>query len=123
MSKRREIEMTVRAKCPETRSAYSIYREWRQVHFKAEYETSLLEEDDDKEIDRIVSVAEATKRELEDELVQASISTGDDLAAVLGIAARLLEEGAYADDRAARLIRIARKAAFHVGDAASVRAA
>jgi hypothetical protein len=67
-----------------------------------------------------VAVADATKRELEDELEDDSIATGDDLGAVLGMALRLLEDGA--DDRATLVIRVARKAAFHVGDAAARRA-
>jgi hypothetical protein len=112
--------MPARARCPQTRSAYSICREWRQVHLKAEYETSLLDEDDDKGTNRIMAVADATKRELEDELEEDSISTADDLGAVLGVALRLLEEGA--DDRATQVMRLARKAAFHVGDAAARRA-
>jgi hypothetical protein len=115
--------MTARAKCPETRSAHSICREWRQAHLKAEFEISMLEETDDEGTARITDVADATKRELEDEIDETSISTGDDLAAVLGVAACILEDGIDTDDRAARLIRVARKAALHFGDTVARRAA
>jgi hypothetical protein len=103
-------------KCLKTRTAHSICREWRQVHLKAQYEMSMLDERDEEGVDRVVSVAEATKVELESDLADASMTTGDDVASVLGIALCLLEENTD-HDRASDLIRLARKAAYGLGDA------
>ena len=104
------------------RPAYSICREWRQVHLKAAYEVSVLDEKDDDGTARIDNAAEAAKSILEDELEDASITTGDDVGAVLGLALSILQENSDAE-RAAHLVRIAKKAVYRLGDAALRRAA
>ncbi len=104
------------------RPAYSICREWRQVHLKAAYDVSMLDEHDEDGTARISDIAEATKSELESDLDQASIETGDDVGAVLGIALCVLQENNDAE-RVSRLIRIAKSAVYHLGDAAPRSAA
>jgi hypothetical protein len=101
---------------PAARTAHSICREWRQAHLKAEFEISMLDEDDDEGTARIADLADSTKHELENNLGEASITTGDDVAAVLGVALCILD--AHDDgERAGHLIRLARKAAYRLGEA------
>jgi len=104
------------------RPAYSICREWRQLHLKTAYDVSMLDEHDEDGTARIADAAETVKSTLESELDDASITTGDDVGAVLGIALCVLQENNDAE-RASRLIRIAKKAVYRLGDAALRRAA
>ena len=114
--------MTHNASCTQPdRTAYSICREWRQVHLKMQYEQSMLDEHDEDGTARIVDLADATKYELERALRDASITTADDIGSLLGVALRLLEEDCDAE-RAASLIRLAKDAVYR-GDAGMREAA
>ena len=103
------------------RSAYSICREWRQVHLKAAYEVSVADEHDDEATALIIAVADASKHELERDLADATMTVVDDPHAVLGIALTLLSEG-IADERVTHLIGIARRGMIAM-DAANQRRA
>jgi hypothetical protein len=103
------------------RSAYSICREWRQVHLKCAYELSITDENDDEGVALLVAVADASKHELERDLTDASMTIVDDPHSVLGIALTLLSEG-IADERVSALIAIARRGTIAL-DAASQRRA
>jgi len=92
------------------RSAYSICREWRQVHLKCAYEISLLDPEDSEGTDLIVDLATATQRELERDFADATMTTAEDASAVLGIALCLLREGWRTEPgRVEHLIQVARR--------------
>jgi hypothetical protein len=92
------------------RSAYSICREWRQVHLKCAYEISLLDPEDSDGTDLIVDLATATQRELERDFADATMTTAEDASAVLGIALCLLHEGWGTDPgRVEHVIQVARR--------------
>ena len=106
------------------RPAYSICREWRQVHLKCAYEISMLDEHDDDGTALISDVALATQRELERDLNDAAMVTVNDPHAVLGIALCLLREGWGAEtDRVAHLIDVARHGLITISNATERRAA
>lgn len=106
------------------RPAYSICREWRQVHLKAKYEVSMLDDHDDDGTALVVDLAEATKRELEDDLTEAAMTTTDDAHAVLGVALCLLHEGWGAEtERVGHLIYVARRGLVAIGNATERREA
>ena len=92
------------------RSAYSICREWRQVHLKCAYEISMLDPEDSDGTDLIVDLATATQRELERDLADATVTTTEDASAVLGIALCLLHEGWGTEPgRVEHVIQVARR--------------
>jgi len=104
------------------RSAYSICREWRQVHLKCAYEISMLDPEDDDGTDLIVDLATATQRELEHDLADAAVTTTEDAHAVLGIALCLLHEGWGAESqRIEHLINVARHGLVTIDNAAKRR--
>ena len=106
------------------RSAYSICREWRQVHLKCAYEISILDEHDDDGTALIVDIADATQRELERDLTDAAMVTVYDPHSVLGIALCLLREGWGAEtERVAHLIGVARHGLITISNATERRAA
>ena len=106
------------------RAAYSICREWRQVHLKCAYEVSILDEHDDDGTALIVDIADATQRELERDLNDAAMVTVYDPHSVLGIALCLLREGWGAEtDRVAHLIDVARHGLITISNATERRAA
>src|SRR5665213_2291942 len=74
------------------RTAHAICREWRQVHLKTAYDVSMLDERDEEGTARIADAAETVKSTLESELDDASITTGDDVGDVLGLALCVLQE-------------------------------
>ena len=105
-------------------AAYSICREWRQVHLKCAYEVSMLDEHDDDGTAPIADLADATQRELERDLTDATMVTVDDPHSVLGIALCLLHEGWGAEtDRVALLIEVARHGLITIDNATKRREA
>jgi hypothetical protein len=104
------------------RPAYSICREWRQVHLKCAYEISMLDPEDDDGTDLIVDLATATQRELEHDLADAAVTTTEDAHAVLGIALCLLHEGWGAESqRIEHLIGVGRHGLVTIDNAAKRR--
>jgi hypothetical protein len=102
--------------------AYSICREWRQVHLKCAYEISMLDPEDDDGTDLIVDLATATQRELEHDLADAAVTTTEDAHAVLGIALCLLHEGWGAESqRIEHLIGVGRHGLVTIDNAAKRR--
>ena len=90
-----------------SRSVWSLCREWRQENLRAQFEASMLDEGDDKGIDRIVSVAHANMEELEAQIIEAAPTTEDldEAQAALNIALAIMRENAVNTGRAEAIIR------------------